>query len=68
QVAPAQSEPDYYIGLRACPVVEAIVCGLPVWAQIFLMPDRCKQHFYRCNFKLFGITLTAHGHFSLIHF
>lgn len=25
------------------PVVEAIVCGLPIWAQIFLMPDRCKQ-------------------------
>jgi hypothetical protein len=19
------------------------VCGLPIWAQVFLMPDRCKQ-------------------------
>lgn len=19
------------------------MCGLPIWAQIFLMPDRCKQ-------------------------
>lgn len=43
QVAPAQSEPDFYTGLRGRPVVEAIVYELPIWAQIFLMPDRCKQ-------------------------
>ncbi|ECD8847263.1 hypothetical protein FXQ12_19200 [Salmonella enterica] len=43
QVAPAQSEPDFYTGLRGRPVVETIVCGLPIWAQVFLMPDRCKQ-------------------------
>lgn len=43
QVEPARSEPDYYTSLRGRPVVEAIVCGLPIWAQIFLMPDRCKQ-------------------------
>ncbi|EJG2210199.1 MULTISPECIES: hypothetical protein [Proteus] len=39
QFALAQSESDYCIGLRGRPVVEAIVCGLPIWAQVFLMPD-----------------------------
>lgn len=34
---------SYYVGLRGRPVVEAMVRGLPIWAQIFLMPDRCKQ-------------------------
>ncbi len=28
------SEASYYIGLRGRPVVEAIVCGLPIWAQV----------------------------------
>lgn len=64
-VAPAQSVPDFYTGLRGRPVVEAIVCGLPIWVQLFLMQDRCKQQpkttevVHRCKKVMSGL-ITAH--------
>lgn len=43
QVVPAQSKPDYYIGLRGRPGVEAIVGGLPIWVQASFPDARYLQ-------------------------
>ncbi len=40
------------------------MCELPIWAQIFLMPDRCKQQpktrFSTCKTEVSGAAAGAH--------